>query len=208
MEQSESINELASALAKAQAEIKGASKSQENPFFKSNYANLSDAWEACREPLSKNGLSVTQVPFKYDGAWVLVTSLLHSSGQWQRGEYPITATKQDAQGFAAGVTYARRNSFMAMVGVCPEDDDGNKASEKHSQNAHKIDSKAPQKAPEPKINPPISIDDSDFNNEPPFEFGEELAQKPPTHCGKPMMISKFNEREWYCFQCKAKEQRK
>ena len=55
---SETIGKLAAALAKAQAEIRGAKKDADNPFFKSTYADLASVWDACREPLSKNELAV------------------------------------------------------------------------------------------------------------------------------------------------------
>jgi hypothetical protein len=62
MTTSESINEIAAALAKAQSEMGGAVKDSANPFFKSKYADLSSVWDACRGPLTKNGLSVVQFP--------------------------------------------------------------------------------------------------------------------------------------------------
>ena len=46
MQRSESINEIAAALAKAQAEIVAAEKNAENPHFKSNYADLAAVWNA------------------------------------------------------------------------------------------------------------------------------------------------------------------
>jgi len=58
IEQSSDITALAVALAKAQAQVKGAQKTEDNPFFKSKYADLASVWEACREPLTTNGLSV------------------------------------------------------------------------------------------------------------------------------------------------------
>lgn len=128
---SEQINELAKALAKAQGEIKGAKKSSDNPFFKSKYADLSEVWEACRDALSKNDVAVTQIPtVTSEGVFVLETMLLHSSGQWIRGVYPITPTKNDPQGVGSAITYARRYALAAMVGVAQEDDDGNAASNK------------------------------------------------------------------------------
>ena len=60
MQHSEHINELATALAKAQGEITGAKKDSENSFFSSKYADLAACWDACREPLSANGLSIVQ----------------------------------------------------------------------------------------------------------------------------------------------------
>lgn len=128
MNQSESIKELATALAKAQGKISHAAKENRNQHFNSKYADLASVLDACREPLSENGLSVCQLPSKSDGAWVLITRLIHSSGEWIQGEAPILSSKQDAQGFGSGMTYARRYGLASVVGIAQDDDDGNAAS--------------------------------------------------------------------------------
>lgn len=129
MEMSESITELAVALAKAQAMIEGAEKGKTNPAFKSKYADLSSVWNACREALTTNGLSVVQAPgAMIENRMTLTTVLLHSSGQWMRETLSIPLTKADAQGYGSATTYARRYALAAFVGVSPEDDDGNAAS--------------------------------------------------------------------------------
>src|SRR5688572_27504037 len=84
MTTSESINEIATALAKAQGEMSGAVKDAANPFFKSKYADLASVWDACRTPLATNGLAVVQSPEVVDGRVSLETLLLHTSGQWIR----------------------------------------------------------------------------------------------------------------------------
>lgn len=129
MTHSAAIAELATALAKAQSEMEGAAKDTANPFFKSKYADLQSVWTACRKALTKNGLAVAQVAGG-DGVTVTVTTLLtHSSGQWLRGELTMTPTKNDPQGIGSCITYARRYALASMVGVAPEDDDGNAASQ-------------------------------------------------------------------------------
>lgn len=129
--QSDDIKELAAALSKAQGEISGAEKGAENPHFKSRYADLASVWNACREPLAKNGLSVVQQPRAYNDQLRLVTQVIHSSGQWIEDEgFPLILTKQDMQGLGSAVTYARRYGLMSAVGIAPEDDDGNAASVK------------------------------------------------------------------------------
>ncbi len=136
MNKSEQIDKLSAALSKAQGEMKGAIKDSANPFFKSKYADLSSVWDACRESLSANGLSVTQIPdveLKVQiiderqvtiEKFVLITTLLHSSGQWMSGSYPINPVKSDPQAVGGAITYARRYSLAAIVGVSQEDDDG------------------------------------------------------------------------------------
>ena len=125
------LNELAAALCKAQAEIEGASKDSTNPFFKSNYADLASIWTACRGPLTKHGLSVVQLPGRFaDGCVEVTTMLLHESGQSitstistpvpqatnKKGEVIAPA---DPQIVGSAITYLRRYSLAAMVGVAP-----------------------------------------------------------------------------------------
>jgi len=128
--QSESINELIKALSIAQGQIGNASKDSDNPFFKSKYATLASVREACKDALSKNGLAVIQHPIVSAQATFLCTTLGHTSGQWIRSFYPIKPVKDDPQGMGSAITYARRYALAAMVGIAPEDDDGNAASGK------------------------------------------------------------------------------
>lgn len=123
------IGTLAGALAKAQGEMEGAAKGNVNPHFKSKYADLASVWDACRGPLSKNGLAVLQ-PVSAEGPKVTVTTILaHSSGQWVRESLTMTAQKNDPQGVGSAITYGRRYGLASMVGIAPEDDDGNAASQ-------------------------------------------------------------------------------
>lgn len=129
MNTSPELNELAAALAKAQGAIKAALKDSLNPHFKSKYADLAGVMEACREPLSANGLSVTQWPGECaSGQMSMTTMLLHASGQWMRETLSIPLSKVDAQGYGSATTYARRYALAAAVGVVQDDDDGNSAS--------------------------------------------------------------------------------
>jgi hypothetical protein len=129
MQSSEQINELATALAKAQGEITGALKDSANPFFKSHYADLASCWDACRVALSKNGLAIVQAPGTGpEGHLVLTTTLLHSSGQWMRSELFVRPKDESPQTLGSCLTYLRRYALTAMVGVAQVDDDGNQAS--------------------------------------------------------------------------------
>lgn len=133
MTHSEQINELAAALAKAQGQIEGAKKDSTNPHFKSSYADLASVWDACRKALSSNGLSVAQGAESEDGRVGITTILMHASGQWMRSTLLMRPMKDDPQGIGSCVTYARRYALAAIVGVAPEDDDGNAASAKPVQ---------------------------------------------------------------------------
>ena len=129
---------LAAALVKAQGQIEGAKKDSKNPHFKSSYADLASVWDACRTALQANGFSIIQVGEQVDGQWALLTILLHESGDQVRGYVPLLNTKGDMQGLGSALTYARRYGLAAIVGVCPEDDDGNAASEKPAKKADPV----------------------------------------------------------------------
>lgn len=131
-EMSENIKDLAAALSKAQARIEKAAKGSDNREYGAKYADLSAIWAACRAALTRNGLSVVQFPGEMiDNRMSMTTMLMHSSGQWIRQPLSIALSKVDAQGYGSATTYARRYALAAVVGVCPEDDDGNAASELH-----------------------------------------------------------------------------
>lgn len=129
-EYSATLGSLAKALAKAQGEISTAKKDSTNPHFKSAYADLASIWDACRGPLSAADLCVIQTTQAggRDGV-TLVTTLLHSSGEWIRGTLYMPNAKGDAQGMGSALTYARRYALAAIVGVAPDDDDGERAVE-------------------------------------------------------------------------------
>lgn len=128
------IKELAIALAKAQGDIDNVKKTSTNPGFRSKYANLAAVWDTIREELSKNGLSVVQFPIDApngspEDTVGLKTILLHSSGQYLEATFsmPVKDAK-NPQAVGSALTYARRYALMAVVGIAPEDDDGNAAS--------------------------------------------------------------------------------
>jgi hypothetical protein len=126
--QSEQIGELAKALSKAQGEIEGAIEKSDNPFFKSKYADLHTVMKSCKQQLADNGLSVVMTYEVNNDKNYLVTRLLHSSGQWIKGEMLIPVAKPDAQSLGAATTYCRRFALSALVGISTFDDDGEEAS--------------------------------------------------------------------------------
>ena len=128
MKHSDDTAALSEALSKAQAVMAGAKNDAANPFFKSKYADLASCWEACKGALTGNGIAVVQGNTPHDGGVQVQTRLTHKSGQWIEDDgLFVPATKADAQGFGSALTYARRYSLCAMVGIAPEDDDGNAA---------------------------------------------------------------------------------
>lgn len=131
MAQSENINELMTALSKAQGKMKPAVFNKINPHFKSKYADLASIWDAIRIPFSENGLSVIQTVESKEGyTHVMVTTLAHASGQFIRSEMPIMLTDTKPQALGSALTYYRRYALSAIAGVtADEDDDGNIAQE-------------------------------------------------------------------------------
>lgn len=124
---SEHINELATALAKAQSEFDVADLNKENPYFKSRYADLRCVVMAARPALTKNGLSVVQDIISHvSGETLLHTILLHSSGQWMESRMRVIPPKNDVQSMSSYITYLKRVSFASLIGVVTgdEDDDG------------------------------------------------------------------------------------
>lgn len=122
------LNELAAALAKAQGELKNATLNKINPHFKSRYADLSAIIDATRATLAKHGLSVVQTTKVSEAGLSLETRLLHSSGQFIVGEYPLPMVTDKPQQMGSALTYARRYSLAAICGIsADEDDDANAA---------------------------------------------------------------------------------
>lgn len=134
MNKSENISELAKALNIFQGKLKAVKKDGVNPFFKTHYATLDAIWEAIREPLSTNGLAITQtLGQSSDGKALLDTTLLHTSGEWLSGSMLLNPVKEDPQGLGSAISYARRYSLCAMLGiVADEDDDANIATKPKS----------------------------------------------------------------------------
>ncbi len=128
MKTSEQINEIAEAIAAAQGEINNPSKSAENPFFKSKYADLAEVLNVVRPAFSKHGLSVVQMPYSSDDGAIGVTTMIsHKSGQWMQGslELPLQVAKNVNQDAGSAITYMRRYALAAAAGVAQEDLDAN-----------------------------------------------------------------------------------
>jgi len=137
---SEFVNSIAEALSKAQGEMSFAKKEGINPFHRSKYALLVDIVEASKEPMQKYGLSLTQMPTLIDGQFVLVSLLLHSSGQWFRSVYPLDPIKKDNQSLGMSISYAKRYAWMALLGMGVSDkldDDGEQERKSMTEEANK-----------------------------------------------------------------------
>jgi len=136
------VDKLAVAIVTAQAELENVTKDKKNPHFHSSYADLASVWDAVRESLAKNELSVIQTLAYEDGVDFLETTLLHKSGQSITGRQRLIFKRavnikgpqgqnlgkeyvEDMQTAGSAITYARRYGVMAILGIAPEGDDGN-----------------------------------------------------------------------------------
>lgn len=125
---SDKIDALAAALSKAQSIIENVNKDKQAYGYK--YADLASCLQAIKKPLADNGLSISQlVTQDKDNKQVLVTLLIHESGQWLKSVFGIenVVMKQcnSLQQIGAGITYARRYALSAIIGLTQEDDDAN-----------------------------------------------------------------------------------
>jgi hypothetical protein len=129
MNKSESITHLATAVAKAQAEMPVAVFDAQNKFLNNKYASLGAVIEASRPILAKHGLSLVQFPIS-DTAGIGVESILtHESGEFvaERILIPLTEEKGKSRVQSAGstLTYLRRYSWASILGMySDEDSDG------------------------------------------------------------------------------------
>jgi hypothetical protein len=130
MKMSDTIAEIATALAKAQGMMEDASKDALNPHFKSKYADLAAVRAVIREPLSVNDLALVQPARLYDGEVEVETMLLHKSGEYLAETLRMPVGKRDAHGVGSAISYARRYGLMSLLGLAADDDDGNAAVEK------------------------------------------------------------------------------
>ena len=138
---SENVAELAKALSEFQGKMTAVKKDAINPFYKSKYATLDTIWETIRKPLSDSGLSVAQTMGLSGDKSILETTLYHTSGEWISGTQLVNPVKDDPQSLGSAISYARRYSLSAILGiVADEDDDANIAT--------KPETKAPEKKSE------------------------------------------------------------
>lgn len=120
------MKNISSSLVKFHAALKPIRKDAQNPFFKSDYLTLSGILDAVRQPLAANGLAVVQSMRVQESTTILITKLIHESGEEISSEMPITILA-DAQKLGSLITYYKRYQLQALLGIstADEDDDGN-----------------------------------------------------------------------------------
>jgi len=124
------MENLHTALLKAQMEFPLIKKTDANPFFKSKYAGLPSILEVVLPILHKNKLVLFQSPVT-DGDRIGVKTILTyaPTGEQATGEFTTMVAKNDPQGAGSAITYCRRYALVSMLGLnVDEDDDGVEAS--------------------------------------------------------------------------------
>ena len=117
-------------LIKVQAALESVGKSSLNPHFKNKYANLTDILSVVKPALNKNNFFLTQKILIKDSNEVLKTEITHKSGQILESEAPLNvADRNNPQKYGSAITYMRRYSLTALLGIEEEDDDGQKATQ-------------------------------------------------------------------------------
>lgn len=133
MRTSESIGKIAPAIVKAQASMGHAIKNATNPHFKNDYADLAAVIDSSKSILSDNGLAVLHGAESDTTDSVTVTArLIHESGEWIESSLMLRPSKNDPQGVGSAITYGRRYTLTAILGMATADDDGNAASGNHA----------------------------------------------------------------------------
>jgi hypothetical protein len=153
MKTSDQIDKLAGALAKAQASIKAPPKNKTAKVgsYSYTYADLSDIIEAVKKPLSDNELAWTSGT-DANGHTTLHTRLIHASGQWIEASYPLI-DGLSAQQMGSAITYGRRYTLCALLGIVADDDDDGQVAD-----APKSTTKASSKADAPVKAEPAKVD--------------------------------------------------
>jgi hypothetical protein len=141
MVKSDNIQELVVALVKFHSIVGVVKKDAENPFFKNSYAPLPTILKAIDGPLVECGLTLTQFP---SGDCGITNILAHTSGQFIMENCEMSTVKNDPQSKGSAISYLRRYSLGAILGLTiDEDDDGNKASNNETSKSVTTSSKTP-----------------------------------------------------------------
>jgi len=135
---------LHSAMALAFAKIEAATKSANNPHFRSKYADIGAVIDAIKPALVNHGLFFTQHPQPSEGGVTVETVLHHAGGESvSLGSLFVPANKNDAQAFGSALTYCRRYALVTAFGVPTEDDDGNAAARRGQSEERTVSSQQP-----------------------------------------------------------------
>jgi hypothetical protein len=144
---SESTTNVLNAVFRARSEISGVEKDGRNPHFKSKYSTITAVMDAISEPFKSNGLFLMHFIGCDDSGSFLTTRIYHiDSLEWIESRISLPAGKPQEIGSA--ITYYRRYTITAILGLVQDDDDGNFSSipKKEKPNEEEKKMTAEQKA--------------------------------------------------------------
>ena len=139
MIKSDKIEAVGAALFQVQGKIPPVKKDAKNPFTDSRYAKLETVWEVALPLLQEAGIYISSFPdFVESGAISVTTIAVHpASGQYIGGMMTVPfipeAKKSAGQVVGSMISYARRYSIAALLGIVHDDDDGNMAGTRGGQ---------------------------------------------------------------------------
>jgi ERF superfamily protein len=107
----------------AQEAMPGLQKTGINPHFGNKYVPLEELIEKVLPVLNKHGFALVQLPTVLDGHPALETRLVHRGGESIHSTMLLLCAKDDPQGQGSAITYARRYSLMALLGLSADQDD-------------------------------------------------------------------------------------
>ena len=128
MDKSEDVKEIAKAMNKLQAEMEFAIKDVQ--AFKYKYADMANIWEVLKDPLTRNGLMISQDAFTDINGTNVQTLVIHAeSGQWIKSRsLAVPGGDKTAHGCGSSITYGKRYQLCALLGIqVDDDDDGQRA---------------------------------------------------------------------------------
>jgi hypothetical protein len=205
------LGELAAALAKAQAAFpkvlkdRTAKISSTRGEYSYKYADLATLLEAVRKPLADNGLACVQPIELGDHGHVLRTILLHTSGARLESAYAL-ANHDRPQEMGSEITYARRYTLSALLGVASEEDDDGKA----AQDSDSRQKSQPGRAQATARPTPAQLDAEVRQAFPPGIEAEQADPRPRfqagdltcPNCGRRVFKRKDGS-AWFCWQQKG-----
>ena len=117
-------------LAAALAEMTSPKADKVNPAFKSKYCSLDGILDTVRPILAKHGLGLSQAIVASEGRVGVKTVIVHAEGVIDMGEVTVSVKPDTtAQQVGSSITYLRRQSIQAAMGIATDtDDDGAAAS--------------------------------------------------------------------------------
>jgi hypothetical protein len=119
---SRETDKLDTQLALAQGELTNPIKDKPNAHLKSKYTDVAGGLAVARPVLSKHKIALYQVT-KIDGSAIVLTTRLAHAGQWIESDYPVCAANGNHQQMGASMTYAKRQSLFALIGIAGDDED-------------------------------------------------------------------------------------